>query len=112
VRVVKVILTGGGSKVMNLDRFLADELNIKVIRGLELATLAQKGQAAAGAAGGDGGVDSALAFAYALSGLGGARSPDRIDALVYAVSDLLVAPKALDYGRAAQPARGILRPSW
>jgi predicted phage terminase large subunit-like protein len=40
------------------------------------------------------------------------RSPDRIDALVYAVSDLLVAPKALDYGRAAQPARGILRPSW
>ena len=79
VRVVKVILTGGGSKVMNLDRFLADELNIKVIRGLELATLAQKGQAAAGAAGGDGGVESALAFAYAMSGLGGARSPDRID---------------------------------
>ncbi len=40
------------------------------------------------------------------------RSPDRIDALVYAVSDLLTAPKALDYGRAAAGARGILRPSW
>jgi len=85
VRVVKVILTGGGSKVMNLDRFLADELNIKVIRGQELAVLAQKGQGAiatagtVGATAGDAGVESALAFAYALSGLAGPRDADRID---------------------------------
>ena len=70
VRVVKVVLTGGGSKVMNLDRYLAEELNIKVVRGAELATLARDAQAD---------VESAMAFAYALSGLRTTRAPDRID---------------------------------
>jgi general secretion pathway protein L len=81
VRVVKVVLTGGGSKVMNLDRYLAEELNIKVVRGAELATLARGAQSSPNAAPSatEADVESAMAFAYALSGLRTTRSPDHID---------------------------------
>jgi general secretion pathway protein L len=82
LRVVKVILTGGGSKVLNLDRHLAEELNIRVHRGVELGGLLQSMQKSPLAAGDDSagdGVEAALAFAYALSGLAGVRSPMRLD---------------------------------
>lgn len=37
---------------------------------------------------------------------------DKVDAAADAFAELVSAPKALDYGRAAAGARGILRPSW
>jgi general secretion pathway protein L len=83
VRVVKVILTGGGSRVLNLDRHLSEALNLKVERAPEIAQLlgaalplpegadVPVGQAEAPQAG--------LALAYALSGLRGEKSRARID---------------------------------
>jgi general secretion pathway protein L len=87
VRVVKVILVGGGSRVLNVDRHLAEELNVKVARGRELAH-AMRGQLpdhlagghfAAGDAGDEGAPEAALAFAYALSASLGNKSRARID---------------------------------
>jgi general secretion pathway protein L len=85
LRVVKVVLTGGGSKVLNLERHLAEELNIRVARGTELNALLQAAQRSPlsvddVAPVDDGaGVEAALAFAYALSGLAGARATSRLD---------------------------------
>jgi len=82
LRVVKVVITGGGSKVMNLDRHLAEELNIKVARGREVgATLRTATQLSAQNpfSDNDDGTESALAFAYALSGIAGSRTRARID---------------------------------
>ncbi|MBM4282454.1 MAG: hypothetical protein FJ137_17440 [Deltaproteobacteria bacterium] len=85
LRVVKVVLTGGGSKVLNLDRHIAEELNVKVARGTELNALLQSAQrtplAVDDAAPLDdgAGAESALAFAYALSALGGSRGTSRLD---------------------------------
>jgi general secretion pathway protein L len=82
LRVVKIILTGGGSKVLNLDRHLGEELNVRVLRGAELGSLLQSAQKAPLAAGDDSagdGVEAALAFAYALSGLYGVRAAGRLD---------------------------------
>jgi general secretion pathway protein L len=71
LRIVKVVLTGGGSKVMNLDRHLAEELNIKVIRGRELSMLARApNRPAVDDVGESAWAEYAMAFAYALSGLG------------------------------------------
>jgi general secretion pathway protein L len=95
LRIVKIVLTGGGSKVLNLDRHLAEELNVKVARGREVgATLRASGTGFASAAAGfasaaagadrlsndaDDGSEAAMALAYALSGLAGARTKARID---------------------------------
>ena len=82
LRVVKVVLTGGGSKVLNLDRYLAEELNIKVVRGRELTALAKASLKPAAVVDGTGDLafaETALAFGYALSGLSGIRSSTRID---------------------------------
>ncbi len=84
LRIVKIVLTGGGGKVLNLDRHLAEELNVKVARGREVgATLRASGTGASDLRGArltddDDGSESALALAYALSGLA-ARSKPRID---------------------------------
>lgn len=77
VRVVKIVLVGGGSRVLNMDRHLAEELNIKVARGRELAQ-AMKAQLPI-EAGEEGAPEAALAFAYALSGAQGAKTRARID---------------------------------
>ncbi len=84
LRVVKVVLTGGGSKVLNLDRHLAEELNIKVVRGREVgatlrASVPLQGGLGAGANEADDGAEAAMAFAYALSGIAGSRTKQRID---------------------------------
>jgi general secretion pathway protein L len=86
VRVVKVILTGGGGKVLNLERHLAEELNVRVVRGTELGSYlrtAQKSRLGVDdvvpIAADEDGAESALAFAYALSGLAGARGTARLD---------------------------------
>lgn len=77
VRVVRVVLVGGGSGVLNLDRHLAEELNVKVARGREVdvALRAQLGieQQESGAP------QAAIALAYALSGVSGTRTRARID---------------------------------
>lgn len=77
VRVVKVILVGGGSRVLNMDRHLAEELNIKVARGKELAQ-AMKAHLPL-EAGEEGAPEAALAFAYALSAAQGGKTRARID---------------------------------
>lgn len=78
LRIVKVVLTGGGSKVLNLDRHLAEELNIKVIRGRELSMLARApNKPAVDDVGESAWAEYAMAFAYALSGLGNREA--RID---------------------------------
>jgi general secretion pathway protein L len=77
VRVVKVVLLGGGSRVLNLDRHLAEELNVKVARGRELAA-AMKAQLPLDARE-EGAPEAALAFAYALSGMPGGKTRARID---------------------------------
>ncbi|MDP2344184.1 MAG: pilus assembly protein PilM [Deltaproteobacteria bacterium] len=91
LRIVKIVLTGGGSKVLNLDRHLAEELNVKVARGREVgATLRASGTGFASATAAadlrgpltndaDDGSEAAMALAYALSGLAGARTKARID---------------------------------
>jgi general secretion pathway protein L len=81
VRVVKVVLTGGGSKVLNLDRHLAEELNIKVARGHEVGATLRAAQFAGKnpLLESDDGAEAALAFAYALSGIAGPRTRARID---------------------------------
>lgn len=86
LRVVKVVLTGGGSKVLNLDRYLAEELNIKVARGREVGATLRAAQFAGKQASlaampgeNDDGAEAALAFAYALSGIAGPRTRARID---------------------------------
>jgi general secretion pathway protein L len=84
LRVVKVVLTGGGSKVLNLERHLAEELNIKVVRGTELNSMlrAQRSPLEVDSPPpiDDGaGVEAALAFAYALSALSGGRVTTRVD---------------------------------
>jgi general secretion pathway protein L len=83
LRIVKVVLTGGGSKVLNLERHIAEELNVKVVRGAELGMLLHAMQkpplAVDDGTPVDAGVESALAFAYALSGLSAARSTSRLD---------------------------------
>jgi type IV pilus assembly protein PilM len=77
VRVVKLILVGGGSGVLNLDRHLAEELNVKVTRGravdVALRELLGLEQREAGAP------QAAIALAYALSAVSGARTRARID---------------------------------
>jgi general secretion pathway protein L len=77
VRVVKVILTGGGSRVLNMDRHLSEELNVKVARPRELA-VAMKAQLPLDA-GEEGAPEAALAFAYAMSGAQGSKTRARID---------------------------------
>lgn len=82
LRVVKVVLTGGGSKLLNLDRWLAEELNVKVARGREVgATLRASTFAGQNPLLGEGddGVEAATAFAFALSGLAGGRTNARLD---------------------------------
>lgn len=77
VRVVKVIVVGGGSRVLNLDRHLAEELNVKVTRGREIAQ-AMPGLLPLDATE-DGAPEAALAFAYALSATAGSKTRARID---------------------------------
>lgn len=83
VRVVKVILVGGGSRVLNLDRHLAEALNVRVERGRDIATRlggALPLHAGAEAAAEQGDVpEAAGALAYALSGLYGDKTRARID---------------------------------
>ncbi len=86
LRVVKIVLTGGGSKVLNLDRYLAEELNIKVSRGREVGATLRASANSAGKSAfatlpgeSDDGAEAALAFAYALSGIAGSRTRARID---------------------------------
>jgi len=83
VRVTKVILTGGGSRILNLERHLAEELNVRVERGRDLATrlaaaLPVAVDAEARAALGDV-PEAAGALGYALSGLYGTKTRARID---------------------------------
>jgi general secretion pathway protein L len=83
VRVTKVILTGGGSRILNLDRHLAEELNVRVERGRDLATRLSSAlpvavDAEARAALGDV-PEAAGALGYALSGLYGTKTRARID---------------------------------
>jgi general secretion pathway protein L len=83
VRVTKVIVTGGGSRILNLDRHLAEELNVRVERGRDLATRLSSAlpvavDAEARAALGDV-PEAAGALGYALSGLYGTKTRARID---------------------------------
>ena len=82
VRVTKVILTGGGSRIINLDRHLAETLNVRVERGRDIATrlgAALPLPADHEAARNQGEVpEAAFALALALAGLGGDKRA-RID---------------------------------
>lgn len=83
VRVTKVILTGGGSRVLNLDRYLAEVLNVRVVRAPELEQLLGAVLSM------DGGPEislsrpeapeAGLALGYALSGLRADKTRARID---------------------------------
>ena len=77
VRVVKAVIVGGGSRVLNLDRHMAEELNVKVHRGRELAE-AMRSQLSIDV-GEDGAPEAALAFAYALSSTVALKNRARID---------------------------------
>ena len=83
LRIVKIVLTGGGSKILNLDRHLSEELNIKVALGREVgATLRAAGTNVDlhnSLVEDDDDVESALALGYALSGMAGTRTKARID---------------------------------
>lgn len=76
VRVVKVYVVGGGSRVLNLERHLSEELNIKVVRGGAVdhalrgaVPLETDGDAP----------EAAVALAYALSGIPSMRARARVD---------------------------------
>jgi phage terminase large subunit-like protein len=43
---------------------------------------------------------------------GDGESPDRVDALVYALSELTSGTQPASYAASASAARGALRPSW
>ncbi|HEY4223413.1 MAG TPA: pilus assembly protein PilM [Myxococcota bacterium] len=77
VRVVKAIIVGGGSRVLNLDRHMAEELNVKVARGRELAHALREQLPLEASE--EGAPEAALAFAYALSGMQTQKSRSRID---------------------------------
>jgi general secretion pathway protein L len=79
VRVVKVVLTGGGSRILNLDRHLAETLNVKVERGRDIAT--RLGSALPPMAASEQGdvPEAACALAYALSAHYGEKTRARID---------------------------------
>jgi general secretion pathway protein L len=78
VRVVKIVLTGGGSRVLNLDRHLAEQLNVKVVRSREIAHTLRP-QLPLETPADDGAPEAALALGYALSGLQSAKGKARID---------------------------------
>jgi type IV pilus assembly protein PilM len=77
VRVVKLVLVGGGSGVLNLDRYLSEELNVQVSRGKEidqaLKSLLPIELRESGAP------QMALALAYAVSAVSGNKTRARID---------------------------------
>lgn len=83
VRVTKVILTGGGSRVLNLDRYLAEVLNVRVVRAPEITQLL--GAALPLDSGGEVSLSrpeapqAGLALGYALSGLRSDKTRARID---------------------------------
>lgn len=83
VRVTKVILTGGGSRVLNLDRHLAEVLNVRVVRAPEITQLLSAVLPLESA--GDvpfarpEAPQAGLALGYALSGLRGDKTRARID---------------------------------
>ncbi len=77
VRVVKMVITGGGSKIVNLDRHLSEELNVKVVRGKEIATTLRVGAGAEGASSEGDFAQGALALSYALSAM--TRTASRLD---------------------------------
>lgn len=83
VRVTKVIVTGGGSRVLNLDRYLAEALNVRVVRAPEITQLL--GAALPLDSGGEVSLSrpeapqAGLALGYALSGLRGDKTRARID---------------------------------
>jgi general secretion pathway protein L len=79
VRVVKVILTGGGSRILNLDRHLSESLNVKVERGRDIAT--RLGSALPPMSTSEQGdvPEAACALAYALSAHYGDKTRARID---------------------------------
>jgi general secretion pathway protein L len=83
VRVTKVVLTGGGSRILNLDRHLAEVLNVRVARAPEIAQLL--GSALPLPAGVEVSLahpeapQASLALGYALSGLYGDKTRSRLD---------------------------------
>ena len=82
LRVVKVVLLGGGSRVLNVDRHFAEELNVKVARGRALAQAMRAQLPIAHVSEGaseDGAPEAALAFAYALSAVAVSKTRARID---------------------------------
>lgn len=76
VRVVKVFVLGGGSRVLNLDRHLSEELNVKVVRG-DAVTAALRGVLPIEAS--DDAPEAAVALAYAASGVPSLRTRTRVD---------------------------------
>jgi general secretion pathway protein L len=79
LRIVKIILTGGGGRIVNLDRYLGEELNIRVGRARQLGGLLRQGATPVAGDVDGAGMESAQALAYALSGLAGPRLASRID---------------------------------
>ncbi len=76
VRVVKVYVVGGGSRVLNLDRHLSEELNVKVVRAGAVDHALRAAvpiEASADAP------EAAIALAYALSGVPSLRTRPRVD---------------------------------
>lgn len=76
VRVVKVYLLGGGSRVLNLDRHLSEELNVKVVRG---AAVTQALHGALPLEASDDAPEAAVALAYAAAGVPSLRTRSRVD---------------------------------
>jgi general secretion pathway protein L len=75
-RVVKVVLTGGGSRTLNLDRHLSELLNVRVARGDQVT------QALGGALPIGDSADApqvAVALSYALSGFYGPKARGVLD---------------------------------
>jgi len=83
VRVTRVYLTGGGSRITNLDRHFSEALNLDVVRAKEIAEALESRlpvAADAAAANAQGLVpEAAVALAYATSGLAGEKRPYRLD---------------------------------
>ncbi len=76
VRVVKVYVVGGGSRVLNLERHLSEELNVRVVRAGAVdhalrSALPVESRVDA--------PEAAIALAYALSGVPSLRVRPRVD---------------------------------
>ena len=83
-RVVKIVLLGGGSQVLNLDAYFSEALNINVERGHSIAELLNRtmplhSESGADALRHDSPIEGGAALAYALFAINGSKGGESID---------------------------------